>query len=259
MFSTKTIELKSPKEIGAMREAGRIVADTLVLLSAAAKAGVTTLELDRLAQAELSRRGAKPAFLGYRGFPASLCVSINSEVVHGIPSAKRKINDGDLVSLDFGCVVRGFFADAAVTVAVGAATPQARRLIEVTKQSLEKGISAMRADARLGDVSAAVQGHVEAAGFSVVRDFVGHGIGRALHEDPPVPNYGKSGTGLRLAAGMVLAIEPMVNMGACEVDTLEDGWTAVTRDASLSAHFEHTVAIQNDGPEILTLPSSGKA
>lgn len=259
MFSTKTVELKSPKEIAVMRQAGAIVADTLMLLSAAAKAGVSTLELDGLARAELSRRGAKPAFLGYRGFPASLCVSINSEVVHGIPSAKRRIKDGDLVSLDFGCVVQGFFADAAVTVGVGTITEQARRLIDVTRQSLEKAIAAMRPDARLGDVSWAVQRHVEAAGFSVVRDFVGHGIGRALHEDPPVANYGKAGTGLRLAPGMVLAVEPMVNMGGCEVDTLEDGWTAVTRDASLSAHFEHTIAVGANGPEILTLPSEGKA
>ncbi|MEK7859557.1 MAG: type I methionyl aminopeptidase [Elusimicrobiota bacterium] len=252
MFSTKTIELKSAKEISAMREAGAIVAATLRLLAQAAQPGVSTLELDRLASEELARRKAKPAFLGYHGFPGSLCVSINSEVVHGIPSAKRKLAEGDLVSLDFGCIVSGFYGDAAITVGVGKVTAIAQRLMDVTRQSLAKGIEAMRPDGRLGDVSFAVQKHCEDAGFSVVREFVGHGIGRALHEDPPVPNYGKAGTGLRLSPGMVLAIEPMVNIGGPEVKTLEDGWTAVTKDGSLSAHFEHTVAIFEDGPEILT-------
>lgn len=252
MFSTKTIELKSPKEIETMREAGAIVAATLKVLADAAKGGVSTLELDKIAAAELERRKAKPAFLDYHGFPATLCVSINAEVVHGIPSPKRSLRDGDLVSLDFGCVVRGFYADAALTVGVGKVSPAAQRLMDVTRESLHKGIDAMKVGARLGDVSSAVQGHCEAAGFSVVRDFVGHGIGRALHEDPPVPNYGKAGTGLRLAAGMVLAIEPMVNAGGPEVVTLDDGWTAVTKDGSLSAHFEHTIALSEDGPEILT-------
>ncbi len=252
MFSTKTIELKSPKEIGAMREAGAIVAATLSILADAAKSGVSTFELDKIAAAELERRKAKPAFLGYHGFPATLCVSVNAEVVHGIPSAKRTIREGDLVSLDFGCVVRGFYADAALTVGVGKVSPAAKRLMDVTRESLHKGIDAMKVGARLGDVSSAVQGHCETAGFSVVREFVGHGIGRALHEDPPVPNYGKAGTGLRLAAGMVLAIEPMVNAGGPEVVTLDDGWTAVTKDGSLSAHFEHTIALTEDGPEILT-------
>jgi methionyl aminopeptidase len=252
MFSTKTIELKSPKEIALMRQAGMIVAATLAILSKAAVAGTSTAELDRLAREELSRRGAKPAFLGYHGFPAALCVSLNSEVVHGIPSDKRRIEEGDLVSLDFGCVVEGLYADAAVTVAVGEVSTQARRLMDVTREALYKAIEKIRPGSRLGDVSSAVQTCAEGWGFSVVRDFVGHGIGRALHEDPPVPNFGKAGTGPRLQPGLVLAVEPMINAGGCEVETLEDGWTAVTKDGSLSAHFEHTIALMENGAEILT-------
>lgn len=254
MFSTKTIELKGVQELSAMREAGAVVAAILAVLSQAAQAGVSTLELDRIARDELAKRRAKPAFLGYHGFPAALCVSVNSEVVHGIPSAKKLLREGDICGLDFGCVVRGYYADAAVTVGVGKVSAQAQRLMEVTRQSLEKGISAMRPDARLGDVSSAVQRHVESAGFSVVRDFVGHGIGRALHEDPPVPNYGKAGTGMRLSPGLVLALEPMVNAGGHQVRTLEDGWTAVTQDGSLSAHFEHSIVVTEDGNEVLTRP-----
>jgi len=252
MFSTKTIELKSPKEIGLMREAGAIVAATLRILADAVAAGVTTAELDRISRDELAKRKAKPAFLGYHGFPAALCVSINSEVVHGIPSDKRKVCEGDLVSLDFGCIVGGLYADAAVTVGVGKISASAQKLMDVTKQSLHAGIDQIKNGGRLGDVSSAVQAHVEKNGFSVVRDFVGHGIGRALHEDPPVPNYGKAGTGLRLQTGIVLAVEPMVNIGGPEVETLDDGWTAVTKDGSLSAHFEHTIALTEKGPEILT-------
>lgn len=253
MFSTKTIELKSGKELGFMREAGAIVAATLHVLSQAAKAGVSTLELDKIAADELAKKKAKPAFLGYHGFPGSLCVSINQEVVHGIPSSKRKLNDGDIVGLDFGCIVGGFYGDAAVTVAVGKVPAATQKLIDVTRESLMMGVDQMRPGNRLGDVSAAVQKHVEANGFSVVRDFVGHGIGRALHEDPPVPNYGKAGAGMRLQPGLVLAIEPMVNAGSAEVLTLADGWTAVTKDGALSAHFEHTVAVTEKGPEILTI------
>ena len=253
MFSTKTIELKSSEEIALMGEAGKIVAQTLGVLSQALRPGLSTKELDAIAQEELSRHKAKPAFLGYQGFPASLCVSINSEVVHGIPSARRNITSGDIVSLDFGCILEGFYADAAVTVGVGRISEEARKLIEVTREALMRGIVEMVPNARLGDISSAVQNHVEAHGFSVVRDFVGHGIGRALHEDPPVPNYGKPGTGMRLSPGLVLAIEPMVNAGGPEVETLEDGWTAITRDSSLSAHFEHTVALTEKGPQILTL------
>ena len=253
MFSTKTIELKSGKELGYMREAGAIVAATLRVLSEAAKAGVSTLELDKISADELAKKKAKPAFLGYHGFPGSLCVSINKEVVHGIPSAKRKLADGDIVGLDFGCVVNGFYADSAVTVAVGSVPASTKKLMDVTRESLGMGIDQMRPGNRLGDVSAAVQRHVEANGFSIVRDFVGHGIGRSLHEDPPVPNFGKAGTGMRLQPGLVLAIEPMVNAGGPEVETLADGWTAVTKDGSLSAHYEHTVAVTENGPEILTI------
>jgi methionyl aminopeptidase len=254
MFSTKTIELKSAKELGLMREAGAIVASTLEVLSQAAQPGVTTLELDKIAADQLKKKGAKPAFLGYHGFPGCLCVSINKEVVHGIPSPKRKLAEGDIVGLDFGCIVGGFYGDSARTVAVGKIPASTQKLIEVTRESLMMGIDQMKPGNRLGDISSAVQKHVEANGFSVVRDFVGHGIGRALHEDPPVPNFGKPGTGMRLQPGLVLAVEPMVNAGGPEVETLSDGWTAVTKDGSLSAHFEHTIVVTENGPEILTLP-----
>jgi len=253
MFSTKTIELKSAKEIGLMREAGAIVASTLKVLAAAAQPGTTTLELDKIAAAELAKKKAKPAFLGYHGFPGCLCVSINQEVVHGIPSAKRKLAEGDIVGLDFGAIIGGFYADSAVTVGVGKISAATQKLVDVTRESLNMGIDQLRPGARLGDVSSAVQKHVEANGFSVVRDFVGHGIGRALHEDPPVPNFGKAGTGMRLQPGLILAVEPMVNAGGPEVETLSDGWTAVTKDGSLSAHFEHTIAVTEKGPEILTI------
>jgi methionyl aminopeptidase len=250
---TKTVELKSVPEIDLMRQAGSIVAASLRVLSEAARAGVSTLELDRIAAEELRRRKAQPAFLNYRGFPAVLCVSINSEVVHGIPKAARKLVEGDVVSLDFGCVIGGFFADAAVTVGVGKIAPEAGRLISVTQQALADGIAAVKSGGRLGDVSWAVQKRAEDAGFGVVRDFVGHGIGRALHEEPQVPNYGKPQTGLRLSPGLVLAIEPMVTAGDYHVKTLDDGWTAVTVDGSLAAHFEHTVALTESGCEILTI------
>ncbi|OGS37698.1 MAG: type I methionyl aminopeptidase, partial [Elusimicrobia bacterium RIFOXYA2_FULL_69_6] len=219
---------------------------------AAVRPGATTLELDGAAAAEIGRLGAKPAFLGYRGFPATLCVSINDEIIHGIPSAERRIREGDLVSLDCGCLFEGFFTDAAVTVGAGRLGADAQKLLGTTRESLAAGIAALRPDGRLGDYSAAVQRHVEAAGFSVVREFVGHGIGRALHEDPAVPNFGKAGAGPRLVAGMVVALEPMVNAGGWESRTLKDGWTCVTKDGSLSAHFEHTVAITARGPEVLT-------
>ena len=249
---TEAVEIKSPAEIGWMREAGAVVGATLGILSDAARAGVSTAELDRIAASELAKRKAKPAFLGYRGFPASLCCSINEEVVHGIPKSNRKLAEGDIIGLDFGCVVKGFYADAAVTVSVGKASPEARTLMQVAKEALYKGIDQARPGGRIGDISRAVQEHVEARGLSVVRAFVGHGIGRALHEPPAVPNFGRAGTGPRLAAGMVVAIEPMVNAGKPDVRVLADGWTAVTADGSLSAHFEHTVAITENGPEILT-------
>ncbi len=252
---TKTVEVKSREELAIMRRAGAVVADILVHLSGLIAPGMTTGEIDRIARAELKARGAAPAFLNYHGFPAVICVSVNFEVVHGIPSDTRVLKDGDIVGLDFGCVIDGWFADSAVTVGVGAISPEAARLIRVTRESLEKGIAVVKAGARIGDIGAAVQTHAESAGYSVVREFVGHGIGRALHEEPPIPNYGKAGAGHRLKAGMTIAIEPMVNMGGPEVTTLGDGWTAVTKDRKLSGHFEHTVAVTETGVEILTLPS----
>ena len=251
----KAVEVKSREEIATMRRAGVVVADILVQLRGLVKPGLTTGAIDQIAREELKKRGAKPAFLNYHGFPAVICVSINHEIVHGIPSDKRALKDGDIVGLDFGCVIDRFYGDAAITVGVGAISAEAERLVRVTSESLDRGIAAVKAGARIGDIGAAVQAHAEAAGFSVVRDFVGHGIGRALHEEPPVPNYGKAGTGPRLKAGMTLAIEPMVNAGGIEAETLADGWTAVTKDRKLSAHFEHTVLVTETGYDILTLPS----
>ncbi len=245
------IEIKTPGEIDIMRRAGRIVAGLLTHLATLVRPGIRTQQLDEAASEYLRRTGATPAFLNYRGFPATICVSVNEEVVHGIPG-KRKLREGDLVSIDAGAVVDGLFADAAVTVPVGAVSPQARQLSDTTKRALEDGIAAVSVGGRLSDISYAVQRVVERAGFGVVRDFVGHGIGRALHEEPPVPNFGAPNMGPRLRPGMVLAIEPMVTMGSSEVQTLSDGWTVVTKDRSLAAHFEHTVAITERGPEILT-------
>ncbi|EKP94869.1 type I methionyl aminopeptidase [Thermaerobacter subterraneus] len=246
------IELKSEREIRYMREAGRIVAAVLRELAAALRPGITTAELDRLAERLIREAGAEPAFKGYQGFPASICTSINDEVVHGIPSPHRVIREGDLVSIDVGARYHGYYGDSAATFAVGEASPEARRLLEVTRESLARGIAAARAGNRLGDIGYAVQEYVEAAGFSVVRDYAGHGIGRAMHEDPQVPNYGQPGTGLRLRPGLVIAIEPMVNAGGHAVRTDPDGWTVRTADGSLSAHFEHTVLITAGGPEVLT-------
>ncbi|MEK7388549.1 MAG: type I methionyl aminopeptidase [Elusimicrobiota bacterium] len=251
----KTVELKSASELAIMRRAGAVVADTLSLLKDVVKPGMTTGEIDAIAREQLERRQAKPAFLNYHGFPGVICVSVNHEVVHGIPSLARTLKDGDIVGLDFGCIVDGWYADAAVTVGVGRISFEAERLIRVTKEALDKGVGAVKAGARVGDIGSAVQTYVEAAGYSVVREFVGHGIGRSLHEEPPIPNFGKAGSGQRLKAGMTIAIEPMVNVGGHEVATLGDGWTAVTKDRSLSGHFEHTVVVTEDGSEILTLPS----
>ena len=255
MLMNKAVEVKTADELRTMRAAGGIVADILVLLKGLVKPGMTTGEIDQICRVELKKRGALPAFLNYHGFPGVICVSINSEIVHGIPSDKRVLKEADIVGLDFGCVIDGWFADSAITVPVGVITPEAQRLITVTRESLMKGIAAVKDGNRIGDIGAAVQTHAEAAGYTLVREFVGHGIGRALHEEPPVPNYGKPGTGARLKTGMTIAIEPMVNMGGPEVATLGDGWTAVTKDGKLSAHFEHTVAVTDTGFEILTLPT----
>jgi methionyl aminopeptidase len=251
------IILKSPEEVGKIERAGRIVAEVLRELKAQVKPGVTTLDLDRIAEEGIRKRGGLPAFKGYRGFPATLCASVNNEIVHGIPS-KRALQEGDIIGLDLGAIVDGYYGDAAITVAVGAIQPEVQRLVRVTEESLYRGIEQMKVGNRLSDVSHAVQSHVEAAGYSVVKDFVGHGIGQSLHEEPQLPNFGKPGQGPRLRAGMVLAIEPMVNMGKDGVRVLGDHWTAVTEDGSLSAHFEHTVAVTEAGPVILT-SNNGRA
>ncbi len=234
-----------------MRAAGRVVAELLKHLSAVVRPGVKTRELDQEAMAFLEQRKARPAFLGYRGFPASICVSINEEVVHGIPG-ERRVAAGDIVSLDAGAIVNGFFADAATTVIVGGAPALTERLIETTQRALHEGIRQAVVGNRISDISHAVQETIEPNGFGIVRDFVGHGIGRALHEDPPIPNFGAPNMGPRLRSGMALAIEPMVTLGRHQVEVLPDGWTAVTVDRSLAAHFEHTIAVTDQGPEILT-------
>lgn len=240
-----------------MRIAGRVVAEVLSAMAGAIVPGVTrTADLDRLALDICRRRGAEPAFLGYRGYPASTCISVNEAVVHGIPD-DRLIREGDIVSLDFACSVGGYFADAAITVPAGEVSSEARRLLAVTRECLYKGIAQARVGARLGDVASAVQRHAERAGFGVVRDLVGHGIGKAMHEEPQVPNIGKPGRGPRLEEGTTLAIEPMVNAGTYAVQSLPDNWTIVTQDGKLAAHFEHTVAITRRGPDILTLPEHG--
>jgi len=244
---------KSWSELVTMARACKIVVDTLDLLEAAAQPGVTTKELDRVAREAIEKAGARPAFLGYRGFPATLCISINEEIVHGIPGPKR-LAEGDIVGLDLGCIVDGFYGDAARTVAVGRASAEAERLMKATREALLAGIDMCRPGNRVGDIGHAVQTHAESFGYSVVRDFVGHGIGTSLHEEPQVPNYGPAGRRERLVPGMCLAIEPMVNVGGPEVEMLADGWTAVTRDGSLSAHFELSIAVTELGPWILSDP-----
>jgi len=246
------IVCKSAGEIEKMRRSCRVVRQVLNLVSAMAAPGVSTMDLERAAEKKLRELGAKPAFKGYYDYPCVLCTSINQEVVHGIPSETRKLAEGDIISVDFGVVLDGYYGDAAVTVPVGKISDEAQKLIEITEKSLYKGIEAARAGNRLGDVGAAVQEFVEAAGFSVVREFVGHGIGTKMHEDPQVPNYGTRGHGFKLREGMVIAIEPMVNAGVPGVYVLDDKWTAVTEDGRPSAHFEHCVAITKDGPVILT-------
>ena len=246
------IELKSAREIALMRAGGHILADVVDRLRETVRPGLSTLEIDEDVEAFIRGRGALPAFKGYRGFPATVCISINEEVVHGIPSAHRRIKEGDIVGLDLGCIVEGYYADCAFTLAIGDVPPKVQQLLDVTRESLDVAIAECRPGRRLSDVSHAVQAHVERHGFSVVRAFVGHGIGRALHEDPQIPNFGDPGRGPQLRPAMVLAIEPMVTMGSWEVKVLDDGWTAVTRDGSLAAHFEHTIAVTEDGPEVLT-------
>jgi methionyl aminopeptidase len=252
------IVCKSPTEIDRMRAANGLVADVLAELAAMAEPGVTTAELDARAESLVRAAGAEPAFKGYRGYPATLCASINEQVVHGIPSS-RPLLEGDIISLDMGVKLNGFYGDSAVTVPVGRVAPEVLKLLRVTQESLEKGIAQVRPGGRVSDIGHAIQKHVEAGGFSVVREFVGHGIGASLHEDPQIANYGQPGQGPRLAEGMVLAIEPMVNMGKPGVRVLSDGWTAVTRDGSLSAHFEHTVAVTQSGPLVLTQRSTASA
>ena len=247
------ISCKSPTELQRMRVANALVADVLVELRGLVQAGVATRELDAVAEARVRAAGAVPAFKGYHGYPATLCTSINNEVVHGIPS-DRQLQEGDVVSIDLGVVLERFYGDSAVTVPVGTISESAQKLLRVTEEALARSIDKARLGGRVSDLGHAVQQHVEANGYSVVREFVGHGIGTSLHEEPQVPNYGEPGRGLRLTAGMVIAIEPMVNMGQPAVRVLDDGWTAVTTDGSLSAHFEHTVAITEDGPVVLSVP-----
>jgi len=245
------IPLKSKSDLVMLRESGRILAEVIFELEKSVVPGITTAEIDRVAEDLISRRKVVPAFKGYRGFPAVACVSVNEEIVHGIPGS-RMIKDGDNVSIDLGVNYRGYFSDAAVTVIAGTPLPDMARLVGVTRQALYEGIKAAMVGCRLGDVSHAIQKFVEKNGFSVVREFVGHGIGRELHEEPEVPNYGMPGRGPLLKEGMVLAIEPMVNMGTWRSEILDNGWTAVTGDRLPSAHFEHTVAVTDQGPEILT-------
>ncbi len=247
------IMIKSPQEIEKMRRSGQAVREILNYVRGLVKPGMTTLDLENAAAARMHEMGVKPAFKGYRGYPCVLCTSVNSEVVHGIPSAERTLREGDIVSVDTGVVIDGYYGDSATTVVVGQKiSPRTQKLLDVTEASLQRGIEAVRAGAALGDIGAAVQEVVEAEGFSVVREFVGHGIGTRLHEDPQVPNYGRRGQGQRLKEGMVICIEPMVNAGRPGVQVLEDGWTAVTEDGSMSAHFEHTVAVTAEGALILT-------
>ena len=248
------IVLKTARELKVMREAGRISAKALQLVGEAVEPGVSTYDLDKVAYDYIKSQGATPGFLNYSGFPASACISINNEVIHGIPSKKRIVHAGDIVSVDLGAVFEGYNGDNAATFAAGDVSPEAERLMAVTEESLYEGIKMAQVGGRIGDIGAAIQGYVQARGYSVVRQFVGHGVGASLHEAPEVPNYGHSGHGVRLMAGMTLAIEPMINQKGPEVITRPDGWTVVTADGGLSAHFEHSVAITGDGPVILTRP-----
>ena len=247
------VVLKTSRELGIMKEACRISAGALQTVGKAVEPGVTTAELDRLAEKYIRSQGAVPNFKNYNGYPATACISINNEVIHGIPSPKRVIKAGDIVSVDLGAMFNGYHGDNAATFACGDISPEAKRLMQTTEDALYEGIKAATAGSRIGDIGYAIQRYVEAAGFSVVRQYVGHGIGTKLHEAPEVPNFGTAGRGIRLLPGMTLAIEPMVNAGGYDVKVLPDGWTVLTKDGSLSAHFEHTVVITSDGPKIMTL------
>lgn len=247
------IIIKNDSEIELMRKAGKVVGDTLAKLEEIIKPGLTTADIDKIAEEYIVKQGAKPSFKGYCGFPASICSSVNNEVVHGIPSTKRVLQEGDIISIDCGAILNGYQGDAARTVPVGKISKEAQNLIEVTKGSFFKGVEMSIVENRLSDISSAIQKYVESFGYSIVRDYVGHGIGKEMHEDPEVPNFGRPGRGPKLVHGMVLAIEPMVNIGNFFVEVEPNGWTVVTKDGSISAHYENTVAILKDGPEILTL------
>jgi methionyl aminopeptidase len=251
-----SIIIKSDEEIAIMRQAGKIVAEILDILSKQVKPGMKTKELDAIAEKELERLGATPSFKGYHGFPANLCVSVNDEIVHGIPG-DRVLNDGDIVSLDFGAIYKGFQGDSSITVVIGKAKPEAEKLLEATRDTLNAGIAAAREGATLGDVSSAIQNYAESKGYSVVREYTGHGIGRDMHEDPQIPNFGQPGTGPVLKKGMTLAIEPMLNTGSWRTRVADNGWTVLTVDGGLSAHFEHTIAVNNGEAEVLTGRSNG--
>ncbi len=258
-----SIYIKSEAEIAILRKADRLVARVLKAVREHARPGVSTLELDQLAEEMTRSAGAEPAFLGYQGagpypFPASLCTSINEEVVHGIPSAERKLKPGDILSVDFGVLLEGFYGDAAITIPIGEVSPTASRLVQITQQALELAIAKATAGNRISDIGAVIQDHVEAAGFSVVRDFVGHGVGRSLHEEPQIPHYRSSGHNERLRPGMTFAIEPMVNEGTWRVEAAADGWTQLTQDRKLSAHFEHSVAVTRNGPVVLSSMKEGE-
>lgn len=248
----RNIVIKSADEILLMREANQIVAETLTLLKSRVDVGISTWELDKIAEENCHKMQAKPAFKGYRGFPGSLCVSINEEVVHGIPSRKKKLRKGDIISIDFGVLYRGYYGDSAITLPIGSVHEDVARLLSVTNESLQRGIEQVIVGNRVGDISMAIQEYVESHGFSVVREFVGHGIGTALHEAPEIPNFYQGERTARLLPGMVLAIEPMVNMGTHKVKVLRDGWTVITSDKMPSAHFEHSVAVTEDGPLVLS-------
>ena len=247
------IQLKNSAQISTMMEAGRITGEALLLAREHVREGVSTKELDTIIRTHIEKSGAKPSFLGYNGFPASACISVNDEVIHGIPSKNRILREGDIVKIDVGAFYKGFHGDSARTIAVGNVSDEAKRLIEVTRQSFFDGVAAVKTGNRIGDVGNAIQSRVENAGFSVVKKYIGHGIGKALHEAPDVPNFGTVGRGVRLCAGMALAIEPMVNVGTSEVYELPDGWTVKTRDGSLSAHYENTIALTSEGVIITTL------